>query len=286
MNEKPMCVAITGAGGFLGQPTLAALAESNATIVAASRSIGKGKSVSQNIFSATVDITKPSSWDSLFAGNRPTRLIHLAWDHLDDFEDPRHYLEQLPHHLAFIEWCVAKGISDVTVAGTCYEYGLVNGQLHEEMPASPVIAYAIAKDALRRSLTHLSGIAKFTLKWARIFYVRGDEQAEKGVFKCLRDAAKSGKNECAVSWGEQLRDYLPRKNVGQFLAHFCLQNDIVGIVNCCSGKPMSMRRMVEAYAERWPDLRLDFGKVAYRACEPMAFWGCTKRMEQVLGSSI
>ena len=279
-------MAITGAQGFLGQATLAALAEFNSIIVASSRSRSEPKRTSRKLLSATVDITDRTSWDVLFADNKPTRLIHLAWDYLNDFDDPRHYLEQLPAHLAFIEWCIRKGISDITVAGTCYEYGLVDGELDEEMQTKPVLAYAIAKDALRRSLEHLSGVTPFSFKWARIFYVRGDENAEKGIFKCIRDAASQGAKEYAVSRGEQLRDYLPRKDVGRFLAHFCLQNDILGIVNCCSGRPMSMRRMMEEFAGKWPGLMLNFGAVPYRSSEPMAFWGNRDRMDKVLAAPI
>ena len=286
MEAKPACIAITGGGGFLGNPTVAALSQSDSIIVAASRTSGKRNGSMENFFPVRVDITDRSSWKNLFIGNSPTRLIHLAWDYLDAFEDPRHYLELLPAHLAFIEWCVRNGISDVTIAGTCYEYGLVDGELFEEMPAKPVLAYAIAKDALRRSLEHFSRSAPFALKWARIFFVRGDGEAEKGIFKRIRDAGDNGESTIPFSWGEQLRDYLPRREVGRFLAHVCLQNDVVGIVNCCSGRPVSMRRMVEDYAKQWPKLKLDFGKTAYRSFEPMAFWGNRARMDEILSVRI
>jgi nucleoside-diphosphate-sugar epimerase len=283
MYETPECVAITGVTGFIGQPVLSALVESGNYVVAASRR-NNVKEVSDNVSNVRVDIADKTSWKNLLIGRKPEKLIHLAWDYLYDFEDPRHYLELLPCHLSFIEWCVRNGINDITVAGTCYEYGLMEGKLSEEMPARPVVAYAIAKDAMRMALEHFSRIYPFTFKWARIFFVKGDEREEKGIFRFISESVDKGERVIPVSWCEQLRDYLHRNDVGRFMAELCLQNDIIGVVNCCSGKPVSMRRMVEDYVRKWPELELDYGKVAYRSFEPMAFWGSRARMDMVISA--
>jgi len=276
-----MHVAVTGGNGFLGKPTIEALGDLGATVRSASRTPQPPDSV----IGVYLDVADRGTWENLLIPYPPERLIHLAWDHLDKFEDQRHYLELLPDHLAFLTWCAKNGINDITVAGTCLEYGKNNGEMREEMSTQPVTAYAIAKDALRRGLEHAAVCLSFTLKWARIFFIRGDGDAEKGVFKAVRDAAIAGMPSIALSWGEQLRDYLPRADIGAFLARFSLQDEVDGIVNCCSGNPVSVRRAVEEYARSWPSLRLDFGKIPYRDYEPMAFWGTREKMERVLAAS-
>ena len=276
-----MHVAVTGGSGFLGKPTVEALGELGAVVRSASRTSNPPASV----VGVYLDVADRSSWENLLVPFPPQRLIHLAWDHLDNFEDQRHYLEHLPDHLAFLTWCAKRGIVDITVAGTCLEYGRNNGEMREETIAQPVTAYAIAKDALRRGLEHAAACLSFTLKWARIFFIRGDQDEKKGVFKAVRDAAIAGKPSIELTWGEQLRDYLPRVDIGSFLARFCLQDSVDGVVNCCSGTPVSVRRAVEEYASPWPGLHLDFGKLPYRDYEPMAFWGNREKMDRVLAAS-
>lgn len=273
-----MHVAVTGGNGFLGQPTIEALCNVGAVVRSASRTPRPPDSV----VGVYLDVLDRRTWENLLIPFAPRRLIHLAWDQLDNFEDPRHYLELLPNHLAFLTWCAKNGIEDITVAGTCLEYGKNNGEMRENRTADPITAYAIAKDALRRGLEHAASCIPFTLKWARIFFVRGDDEHEKGVFKAIRKAALAGKRSIELTRGEQLRDYLPRSEIGNFLARFCLQDKVDGVVNCCSGTPVSMRRMIEEYGRQWPYLRLEFGKAPYRDYEPMAFWGNREKMDCVL----
>jgi nucleoside-diphosphate-sugar epimerase len=276
-----MHVAVTGGNGFLGKPTVAALGSLSAVVRSASRTPEPPDAV----VGVYLDVADRRTWENLLVPFPPQRLIHLAWDHLDNFEDPQHYLETLPDHLAFLSWCAKNGISDITVAGTCLEYGKKDGEMREETYTQPVTAYGIAKDALRKGLEHAACFIPFTLKWARIFFVRGDQDAEKGVFKAIRAAGEAGADHIDLTWGEQLRDYLSRTEVGSFLARFCMQDDVNGVVNCCSGTPRSVRRAVEEYAREWPSLRLDFGKLQYRDYEPMAFWGSRQKMDRVISPS-
>jgi nucleoside-diphosphate-sugar epimerase len=276
-----MHVAVTGGNGFLGKPTVETLNRLGAVV----RSAGRNPRPPESVVGVYLDVADRRTWKNLLIPFPPQRLIHLAWEHLDNFEDQRHYLDLLPDHLAFLTWCAKNGIADITVAGTCLEYGKNNGEMREETVAAPVTAYAIAKDALRRGLEHAAACIPFTLKWARIFFVRGDEHTEKGVFKAVREAGIAGKKAVALSWGEQLRDYLAHTDIGAFLARFCLQDSVDGVVNCCSGTPVSVRRTVEEYTKQWPDLHLDFGKVPYRDYEPMAFWGNREKMDRVIAAS-
>ena len=63
-----------------------------------------------------------------------------------------HVEENLPRHFAFINNLVNNGVADITITGTCFEYGMQEGCLSELMETYPANAYAIAKDLLRRKL--------------------------------------------------------------------------------------------------------------------------------------
>jgi len=59
---------------------------------------------------------------------------------------------------------VLAGVKQILVTGTCFEYGLQNGCLSEEMPTVPVTPYGLSKDTLRKSLEMLQTVHLFTLQ--------------------------------------------------------------------------------------------------------------------------
>ena len=53
-----------------------------------------------------------------------------------------------------------------------------------------------------------------------------------------------------------------------------LDDQLNGIINCCSGIPISIRNLVENYLkENNKHIKLNLGYYPYPDYEPMAFWG-------------
>ena len=46
-----------------------------------------------------------------------------------------------------------------------------------------------------------------------------------------------------MSGGEQERDYLPIEKVAEYIVTIALQDNISGIINCCSGKPIKVKQL-------------------------------------------
>ncbi len=53
------------------------------------------------------------------------------------------------------------GFKHLLVAGTCFEYGLQNGCLHEELTPNPVTPYGLAKDSLADTWRPYSRFTRF-----------------------------------------------------------------------------------------------------------------------------
>ena len=178
------------------------------------------------------------------------------------------------------------GLKDLTVTGTCFEYGIKNGPLSEDMETNPVTPYAVAKDSLRRFLQELQKIKNFDLKWLRLFYVYGKSQYSKSLLSQLDAAVKNNEKIFNMSGGEQLRDYLPVKKLAEYIVKIAFQNKITGIINCCSGKPISIRNLAENYIrERGADIKLNFGYYPYSDYEPMAFWGDDSKLFKIINNN-
>jgi dTDP-6-deoxy-L-talose 4-dehydrogenase (NAD+) len=168
------------------------------------------------------------------------------------------------------------------VSGTCLEYGMQEGALREDMKAMPVNSYAQAKDSLRMSLEELQKEHPFVLKWVRLFYMYGKGQNPNSLLSQLDKALAEDRKSFNMSGGEQVRDFLPVEKVADYLVRISMQQKITGIINCCSGRPVTVKRFVEDYLIRInKDISLNLGFYPYADYEPMQFWGDTEKLNTI-----
>jgi dTDP-6-deoxy-L-talose 4-dehydrogenase (NAD+) len=266
-------VAVTGASGFLGRHVLAALAQRGLVPVAASRERAPGL---ERATAFDLHDPPPDVFERL---GKPETLIHLAWAGLPNYRSSHHVEQELPAQRRFLETMIEAGTHNVVVAGTCLEYGLQGGLLSEDQPARPTTAYGLAKDALRRDLQRLQSRRPFSLTWARLFYVYGDGQSASSLLSQLKAAVQRGDAVFNMSGGEQLRDYLRVEEAADLLVRLACSGRDNGVVNVCSGSPISVAELVRGWIERngW-SIALNLGYYPYPDYEPMAFWGDRRKL--------
>ena len=212
----------------------------------------------------------------------PDLLIHLAWEGLPRYREGFHFETNLPRHYAFVKNLVCHGLTDVTVAGTCFEYGMREGCLTEDLPACPDNAYALAKDTLRKFLQELRHTVPFSLKWPRLFYLYGPGQNPRSLLAQLDQALEANLPVFNMSMGEQERDYLPVETAAEKLAHIACQRTVEGVINCCSGKPVAVKDLVlQHLSRRKRSISLNLGYYPYPDFEPMRFWGSTAKFDTI-----
>ena len=111
----------------------------------------------------------------------------------------------------------------------------------------------------------------------------GEGQNPGSLLAQLERAIEAGDPTFNMSAGEQLRDYLPVQQVAAYLVRIAEKRDFDGIVNVCSGKPISIRRLVEQrIEEKGASIRLNLGYYPYPDYEPMAFWGDRSTLDRIL----
>jgi dTDP-6-deoxy-L-talose 4-dehydrogenase (NAD+) len=232
-----------------------------------------------------MDIADPpaDAYDQL---GKPDVLMHLAWGGLPNYSSTHHLEQELPAHRKFLDGLLAAGLGSVAVTGTCLEYGLQSGALSEAMPTAPVTAYGKAKDELRAHLQRLQQRRPFNFTWARLFYLYGEGQAPGSLLPQLEAAIARGDASFNMSGGEQLRDYLPVGEAAAYLVQLALNGRENGVVNVCSGRPVSVRELVEGVvATRSSSIKLNLGAVPYPDYEPMAFWGDRQKLDRCLAAA-
>ena len=268
-----MKVVVTGASGFIGQHVLTDLLQHGLEIVAVTREATRLAGLNEAVRIVEMDIAHPPS-DCFEQMGRPDILIHLAWDGLPNYKSLHHFETELTRQYHFLKLMLEGGLSSLLVTGTCFEYGMQSGPLAADMPTKPNNPYGYAKDALRKQLEFLKAQMRFNLTWGRLFYMYGEGQPSTSLFPKLKEAVLNGDKVFNMSGGEQLRDYLPVEEIARQIVQLALSQRDIGVVNICSGKPISVRRLVEQWLNDngW-EIELNLGYYPYPDYEPMAFWG-------------
>ena len=274
-----MRLLVTGATGFIGQHLIPLLLHHGHQVTALVRKENRAKNYDwhRQIRLQTHDILDPTATIHPEIGNNDA-VIHLAWAGLPNYMSLFHFERNLPADYRFLKAVIEAGIKQVLVTGTCLEYGMQSGCLSEDLPTRPANPYALAKDTLREFLESLQREVPFNLQWARLFYMHGPGQHPSSILAQLDTALERGDDSFNMSGGEQLRDYLPIREVVRRLLILAENPQCRGIVNICRGTPISVRGLVEQHlVERGRTIRMNMGHFPYPENEPMAFWGdCTK----------
>ena len=204
----------------------------------------------------------------------PDILVHLAWQGLPHYKEDFHFTTNLYKDYHFIKQLVLAGLQDVTIAGTCFEYGMQEGCLNENVCPKPDNPYAIAKDTLRRMLEMLVKQHPFHFKWTRLFYMYGEGQNSNAILSQLKKAIDNKDEIFNMSGGEQLRDYQPVEDMAYNIMAIALQNEVTGIINNCSGRGTKVIDLVNDFILR-ENVTISFhkGYYPYPDFEPFAFWG-------------
>lgn len=276
-----MKIAVTGAGGFIGRHVVAELLMHEVEVIAVSRSAGRLAGLGKvRVVEMDIAHPAPACFEQMGC---PDVLIHLAWGGLPNYKSLHHFETELPSQYRFLKSMIDAGLSSLLVAGTCFEYGMQSGALSEDMQTKPNNPYGYAKDALRQQLEFLKSIKPFQMTWARLFYMYGQGQPSASLYPKLKEAVLRGDKMFNMSGGEQLRDYLPAAEVARQIVRLAMAQRDIGVVNICSGTPISVRRLVEQWLKenKW-EIDLNLGCYPCPDYEPMAFWGSADKLAALL----
>lgn len=285
-------VLIIGAGGYIGSNLKhkLLLEEHDVYYTTSSKTTKSGKSFHFDI----LDPNYESLETSLNTNPSPFDIVYIvAWPLLDKYFDERHISTILPNMIQLHDILVNKcNIKNIVYAGTCYEYGLIEGSLPESITCLPISEYGKAKLALCQYVTSQSQTDSINVKWIRIFYPYGKNQRETSLIPSLIKAIDTKQDVFKMSKGDQVRDFIHiDKLIDLFISIGLNANCESGIYNCGSGNPVRLIDFLRDFIKNYNhsdnySIKLDTSAYPYRKDEPFAFWADMTKTNQLLQDRI
>lgn len=273
-----MKIVVTGAAGYMGSHVVKDLLDLGHEVVAVDfkqDGIDERAIISDvNIFSGDKEIFEK-------LGN-PDVCLHLAWK--DGFaHNSQAHLENLSSHYVFIRDMLEGGLKHIAIMGSMHEVGYYEGAIDEFTPTNPLSFYGIAKNALREATALLCKEHSCTYQWLRAFYILGDDLKNNSIFSKICAMEAEGKTSFPFVSGKNKYDFLDINELSKQIIASITQNQINGIINCCSGIPISLAEKVEEFIkDHGFKIRPNFGEFPERPYDSPAIWGDDSKIKAIL----
>ena len=278
---------VTGAGGFLGQHLLAALAAAGTDVVTAGTRSGGPHHC------RIEDVCDRRSWSRIVDDIRPDAVFHLAGSTRADT-----MADLLRVNAAFAA-ALIEAVADspareavLVLVGSSAEYGAVAAEqlpIRETVVASPDTNYGISKYA--QTLLGLAAARRdMKVVIPRPFNIVGPGMP---AHLALADFAQQvvsverGERAPVLSVGNLAtsRDFVDVRDAAHLLPALAVTEAAQGgVVNLCSGRPVAMRDLVgHLIAASGLDIRIEVDARRFRPVDTLVSYGSTALLEQLTG---
>ena len=273
-----MKIAITGANGYIGSALVKCCLDKGYTTIAVDID---NTNIDKRAEFKKIDIFDvPENLYEAF--DKPDVIIHLAWRNGFVHNDPVH-ISDLYKHYYFLDEMIKNGVKYISVMGSMHEIGYHEGVIDENTPCNPMSLYGIGKNALRQSLECLVKDKDVYLHWLRGYYIVGNDERSNSVFGKIIRAYNDGKKEFPLNSGKNKYDFISLDKLCEQIIAASTQDKINGIINICSGKPVSLGERIEQFIiENNLDVKLNYGVFPDRLYDSPIVYGDNSKIKEIL----
>ena len=277
-------ILITGANGYIGRHVSQAAEKFADNFEIINTDIKASDKNSSDTKFIECDILKEASDENLYKKlGSPDIIIHLAWQDGFNHKSLSH-ISNLYNHYLFIKNMMESGCSSISVMGSMHEIGFYEGAVDENTPCNPLSLYGIGKNTLRQlSILLAAENPNCSLKWLRAYYIYGDDARNNSIFTKIKQMANEGKKTFPFTDGLNKYDFISVNDLAEQIVKASLQNKIDGVMNVCSGIPVSLKDQVEKFiTDNNLDIRPEYGVFPARPYDSPAIWGDNSKIKQIL----
>jgi nucleoside-diphosphate-sugar epimerase len=237
---------VTGASGWVGRHTLAALTQMGCEVVASAR---RSAAPTPGVEWMATDLLSPGEAERLARQARAEALLHLAWTvEPGKFWTDTANLDWAGASLRLVRAAAESGTRRMCAVGTCFEYDWpAEGNCVEMVTGlKSHTLYDAAKDGCRRILEAYAAQSGLSFCWARLFHLYGPGENTARLVPSISRALAAGEPAC-FSQGLAVRDYMDVRDAAAALARLVV-SDVTGPVNIATGEAVSIAHIVNNLA--------------------------------------
>lgn len=274
-------IVVTGSGGYIGRHVVKELLDLGHEVIAVDiRNDGVDQRARRMELSIFED--EPNIYEIL---GSPDVCVHLAWRN-GFVHNAASHMEDLSGHFRFLRNMIEGGLKHVAVMGTMHEIGYWEGAIDENTPCNPMSQYGVAKNALRQAMMQLTREKGVDLYWLRAYYILGDDMKNHSIFTKILQMAQEGAETFPFNSGKNLYDFIQVDQLAKYIALASTQEEVTGIINVCTGKPVSLAEKVEEFIkEKGLSIKLAYGAFPDRPYDSPGIWGDPGKMQKILRQS-
>lgn len=271
-------ILVTGANGYVGSHVVQEALDLGYEVLAADFTFDcvdpRASRITTPIFSGNENIYQELG--------SPDICIHLAWRNGFIHNDDSHLLD-LANHYIFIKNMIAGGVKSLAIMGTMHEVGYWEGPIDEFTPTNPTSLYGIAKNALKQTVFSMISNYDVSVKWLRAFYIMGDDAKNNSIFSKILKAEEDGQEEFPLNSGKNKYDFIRVEELAKQIVVAATQQKIDGIINCCTGVPLSLGEKVEMFIkENNFKIKPKYGAFPDRPYDSPEVWGDVTKIQKIL----
>ena len=153
----------------------------------------------------------------------------------------------------------------------------------ENTPANPISLYGIAKNALRQITIQLAKEKGVILQWLRAYYILGDDLKNNSIFSRIVKLEQEGSPTFPFTSGKNKYDFINVDELAAQISAATIQTEVQGIINCCTGNPVSLADKVEEFIkEKNYKIRPEYGAFPDRPYDSPGVWGDPEKINQIM----
>lgn len=279
MNLKNKKVLVTGANGYIGHNVVKKLLDEGATVIATYRN--SKDNIDERAICKNIDLFQEDV-DFYNELEKPDIVLHMAWRDGFNHKSVNH-IRDLYYHYNLLSNLIDNDVKQIAVIGSMHEIGFYEGKVDENTPTKPMSYYGIAKNTLRQLLEVKQKEKDFCLQWIRCYYLYGDDINNHSIFSKIIAAEKEGKETFPFTTGTNKYDFTHIDTLSEYICAIISQTEIDGIIECCSGEPISLKDKVESFLEDNKfNIKLQYGVFPERPYDSKIIYGDNTKMNKIL----